>query len=83
MKRILLADAGSTKVEWALISQAGEIENTIVVSGLNALLAEQDEVKGLLFRLLRIFRAIKELKRSIIMARDVPLNPYVPKWKQH
>ena len=45
MKRILLADAGSTKVEWALISQAGEIENTIVVSGLNALLAEQDEVK--------------------------------------
>lgn len=45
MKRILLADAGSTKVEWALISQAGEIENTIVVSGLNALLAEQDEEK--------------------------------------
>lgn len=41
---ILIADAGSTKVEWALISESGEVLHRYHSDGLNALLAEEDYV---------------------------------------
>lgn len=43
MKNLLIADAGSTKVKWTLLSPSG-VETTFVTDGLNALLAEHDEV---------------------------------------
>ncbi len=43
MKNLLIADAGSSKVKWSLLSDQG-IESTFVTDGLNALLAEQEEV---------------------------------------
>lgn len=44
MKNLLIADAGSTKVKWTLLSPSG-VETTFVTDGLNALLAEHDEVE--------------------------------------
>ncbi len=43
MGNLLIADAGSTKVKWALLSPEGNV-STFVTDGLNALLAERDEV---------------------------------------
>lgn len=45
MKNILIADAGSSKVKWAVVSGSGE-DLTFVTDGLNALLAEQEEVNA-------------------------------------
>lgn len=43
-KDILIADAGSSKVKWAVLSAEGEVQGTFVTDGLNALLAEQEQV---------------------------------------
>lgn len=55
MKNKLIADAGSTKVEWALLNSKGDVETTFISDGLNALLASPDEVgsslKGVATRL--------------------------------
>ncbi len=45
MKNLLIADAGSSKVKWALLS-GSEVTSTFVTDGLNALLAEQEEVNN-------------------------------------
>lgn len=42
MKSKLIADAGSTKVEWTLLNNAGEVEKNFISDGLNALLAHPD-----------------------------------------
>lgn len=44
MKNKLIADAGSTKVEWALLKDNGEVAVSFVSDGLNALLANPDVV---------------------------------------
>lgn len=44
MNRKLIADAGSTKVEWTLIAPDGEVEGHIVSEGLNALMAEKEQM---------------------------------------
>ena len=44
MKNKLIADAGSTKVEWALLDSNGEVALSLVTDGLNALLAHPDTV---------------------------------------
>lgn len=41
----LIADAGSTKVDWALISEGGVVEKSFRSNGLNALLASPEEVE--------------------------------------
>lgn len=43
MENLLIADAGSTKVKWTLLTPAG-VEASFVTDGLNALLAERAEV---------------------------------------
>ncbi|MDE6768288.1 MAG: ATPase [Muribaculaceae bacterium] len=45
MKNKLIADAGSTKVEWALLKADGEVATSFVSDGLNVLLAHPDVVK--------------------------------------
>ena len=45
MKNLLIADAGSSKVKWTLLS-GSDVAMTFVADGLNALLAEQEEVDG-------------------------------------
>lgn len=47
MKNILIADAGSTKIEWAIISEAGVEEKRISTHGINALLADSAEIASL------------------------------------
>lgn len=44
MKNKLIADAGSTKVEWALLDNNGEVAFSFISDGLNALLAHPDSV---------------------------------------
>ena len=44
MKNKLIADAGSTKVEWALLDNNGEVAFSFVSDGLNALLAHTAKV---------------------------------------
>lgn len=44
MKNILIADAGSTKIEWAITSGDGSAESTVVTHGINALMANSDEI---------------------------------------
>lgn len=44
MKDLLIADAGSSKVKWAVIPADGADPVTFITDGLNALLADQDEV---------------------------------------
>lgn len=44
MKNKLIADAGSTKVEWVLLSDSGEQLRQISTPGINALIAEEDEL---------------------------------------
>ena len=44
MKNKLIADAGSSKIDWVLISDSGEVINRVSSFGLNALLAEPDEI---------------------------------------
>lgn len=44
MKNILIADAGSSKIDWVLLSETGERINNVTTLGLNALLAERDEI---------------------------------------
>lgn len=48
MKKKLIADAGSTKVDWALLSEDGHLENVLASEGINALLAEDDAIKNIL-----------------------------------
>lgn len=43
MKNKVIADAGSTKVEWILLSESGKVLNRTTSDGLNALLVEADE----------------------------------------
>lgn len=47
MKNILIADAGSTKVEWLIMSVDGNVESRITTHGLNALLADSDDIENL------------------------------------
>lgn len=44
MNRKLIADAGSTKVEWALLDTEGRVVKRFTTRGLNALLAELEDV---------------------------------------
>ncbi len=44
MKNKVIADAGSTKVEWLLLSEAGAVLSRVTSDGLNALLADSAEV---------------------------------------
>lgn len=44
-KNILIADAGSTKVDWVLISGSGDVISKYTSDGLNALLAEIEDVE--------------------------------------
>ncbi|MBD5299346.1 MAG: hypothetical protein HDS22_05185 [Bacteroides sp.] len=44
MKNKLIADAGSTKVEWVLLKRDGSLGSTFVTDGLNAILASSDSV---------------------------------------
>lgn len=44
IKRKLIADAGSTKVEWALIGPDGKLEANFTTAGFNSLMAEKDEI---------------------------------------
>lgn len=45
MKNQLIADAGSTKVDWAFVDSGGEITARTTSDGLNALLASTEEVE--------------------------------------
>lgn len=44
----LIADAGSTKVEWAVLSSDGSVEKRFVSDGINALLADHDHIRTIL-----------------------------------
>lgn len=44
MKRKLIADAGSTKVEWAMLAPDGSLEARVITDGLNALMAEPEDI---------------------------------------
>lgn len=44
MKNKVIADAGSTKVEWLLLSESGDVLNRVTSDGLNALFADSAEV---------------------------------------
>ena len=46
MRRKLIADGGSTKVEWVLLSPGGVVEAHFSDEGLNALLATREEVEA-------------------------------------
>ena len=48
MKTILIADAGSTKVEWALVMPDGSVAANFTTDGINALLAGTDAVNATL-----------------------------------
>lgn len=48
MKRILIADAGSTKAEWAMLSPDGEVEAHVKTDGFNALMAEPEDIMNAL-----------------------------------
>ena len=54
MKSILIADAGSTKIEWTLINFRGEILCSFITVGLNALLANRRDMDN-------IFNDVKEM----------------------
>ena len=47
MKSILIADAGSTKIEWTLINFRGEILCSFITVGLNALLANRQDMDNI------------------------------------
>ncbi|MDE6810829.1 MAG: ATPase [Muribaculaceae bacterium] len=47
MKNILIADAGSTKVEWVVMSSTGNVESRITTHGLNALMADKETIESL------------------------------------
>lgn len=44
MKNKLIADAGSTKVEWALLKDNGEVATSFISDGLNALMANPEVI---------------------------------------
>lgn len=44
----LIADAGSTKIDWALTGDSGKAEKTFSTEGLNVLLAEREEFDALI-----------------------------------
>lgn len=46
MKTRLIADAGSTKVEWAFIDSDGNIARRFQTDGINALMADSDAISG-------------------------------------
>lgn len=48
LKRKLIADAGSTKVEWALIGPDGKLEANFTTPGFNSLMAEKEEIQSAL-----------------------------------
>ena len=54
MKSILIADAGSTKIEWTLINFRVEILCSFITVGLNALLANRQDMDN-------IFNDVKEM----------------------
>lgn len=47
MKNIVIADAGSTKVDWVISAQQGNVENHVHTHGLNALMADAEDVNVL------------------------------------
>lgn len=46
MKNKLIADAGSTKVEWVLLSDEGELLHTVSTPGINALTIDDKELES-------------------------------------
>lgn len=46
MKQKLIADAGSTKVDWALVED-GEVKARLTTPGLNALMADEQEIENI------------------------------------
>lgn len=47
MKHILIADAGSTKVEWVVMTANGNVQSRITTHGINALMAEKEDLENL------------------------------------
>lgn len=47
MKNILIADAGSTKVEWVIVSAECNVESRCTTHGLNALMADAPDIESL------------------------------------
>ncbi len=50
MKYILIVDAGSTKVEWAIVSAEGNVEAHCTTHGLNALMADASDIESLFLK---------------------------------
>ncbi len=48
MKNTIIADAGSTKVEWVLLNSDGEVATAFNTDGINALLADSATIAGAL-----------------------------------
>lgn len=48
MKNILIADAGSTKVEWVVLSEEGVVRARFSTPGINALLASEKDIEAIL-----------------------------------
>lgn len=46
MKNILIADAGSTKVEWAVVSDSGQLVARTVAGGINALMSSRESIES-------------------------------------
>ena len=46
MGNILIADAGSTTVEWSLVSKAGNVLVSVATQGINALLADAETINS-------------------------------------
>lgn len=44
MKNKLIADAGSSKIDWVLLGQSGEVINRVTSNGMNALMSEIDDL---------------------------------------
>lgn len=64
MKKTLIADAGSTKVEWVIISGDGNIEARVTTHGLNALMADPEEVA-------RLFAKAKSLLKPVASVDEI------------
>lgn len=64
MKKTLIADAGSTKVEWVIISEDGNIEARVTTHGLNALMADPEEVT-------KLFAKAKSLLKPVATVDEI------------
>lgn len=64
MKNVLIADVGSTKVEWVIVGADGSVESQINTHGLNALLADPEDIM-LLFEKAQVLLGQTEPFRQI------------------